>query len=202
LKYQLLKPTYVNIEEKYPLVVCLPFGGGVEGCPPAEFLSSDANQRKYPSFLFVPYCPQGAGWGGVPNYPTIDTLVFEAITSLEKEFAEINEKKCYVTGVSRGGYGSWHFITTRPDMFAAAMPVCGEGNPTLASNIVDVGVWAFHGKKDRNVPVSGSREMIAAIKNAGGDPKYTEFPDAGHNVWELVKGTSGVLEWLFDQEKD
>lgn len=202
LKYQLLKPAFNNLEGKYPLVVCLPFGGGVEGSPPAQYLLTEANQRKHPSFLFVPFCPEGKGWGGIPHYPTIDTLVFEAIQSLEREFSEIDVKKCYVTGVSRGGYGSWHFITTRPDMFAAAIPICGEGNPNLAANIIDVGVWAFHGEHDRNVPVEGSRDMIAAIKDAGGDPRYTEFKGAGHNIWEDVKGTSGVLDWLFAQERN
>ncbi len=44
--------------------------------------------------------------------------------------------------------------------------------------------------------------MIAAIKTAGGDPKYTEFPGAGHNIWELVDATPGVLEWMFAQERE
>ena len=87
-------------------------------------------------------------------------------------------------------------------MFAAAIPVCGGGDPKLARNIVDVPVWAFHGEKDRSVPVKLTREMIDAIKNAGGHPRYTEFPDAGHNIWDEVKNTPGLLEWLFAQKCD
>lgn len=202
LQYQLLKPLDFDPQKKYPLVICLPFGGGVEGCPPAQVLLKDMTRRKYPSFLFVPFCPSGSGWGGIPNYPTIDTLVFESIRSLEEEFKEIDTKKIYVTGVSRGGYGSWHFISINPQMFAAAIPVCGGGDPNLAPGITDVAVWAFHGEDDRNVPVSGSRNMIQAIKNAGGDPKYTEFPDAGHNIWDMVSTTPGLLDWLFAQKRD
>jgi predicted peptidase len=58
----------------------------------------------------------------------VDLLVFEAISAFEEECA-IDENRRYVTGLSMGGYGSWHFIGTRPEMFAAAIPVCGAGNP-------------------------------------------------------------------------
>jgi predicted peptidase len=87
-------------------------------------------------------------------------------------------------------------------MFAAAIPVCGGGDPQLAHRITDVSVWAFHGALDRNVPVSGSRDMIEAIKKAGGNPKYTEFSDKAHNIWHEVTQTPRVWDWLFEQRKD
>jgi len=49
-------------------------------------------------------------------------------------------------------------------VFAAAIPVCGGGDPVFADKVVDVTVWAFHGEFDKNVPVSGSRDMIKAIE--------------------------------------
>ena len=202
LHFQLLKPLDYDPKKKYPLVVCLPYGGGVDGAPPAQFLLQDSMRMKYPSFLFVPFCPSGAGWGGIPNYPTIDTLVFDALHNLEEEFEAIDSKRLYVTGVSRGGYGSWHFICTRPEMFAAAIPVCGGEDPALAKKIVNVSVWAFHGEEDKNVLVKLSRDMIEAIKQAGGNPRYTEFPGAGHDIWDRVKDTPGLLEWLFAQKRD
>lgn len=199
LKYLLVRPKEYNPGVKYPLVVALPYGG--YAAPAAQLLASGAYAHRYPAFLFVPFCPEGAGWGGIPNYPTIDTLVFDAILKLEEEIS-VDANRRYVSGVSRGGYGSWHFITSRPDMFAAAIPVCGGGNPQLAARAKDVSVWAFHGALDRNVPVSGSRDMIEAIKKAGGEPKYTEFPDKAHNIWYDVTQTPGLWEWLFEQRKD
>ncbi len=149
----------------------------------------------------MPECPPGKSWGNLPDRPVEDSLVFETINALEKEFA-IDEKRLYVTGHSLGGYGTWYFICARPDMFAAAIPTSGEGNPKLAKNIVDVAVWAFHGKKDRNVKVSGSRDMIQAMKAAGGHPRYTEFADERHNIWKKVEDTPGLLDWLFAQKRD
>jgi hypothetical protein len=199
LKYVLIKPQGYDPTIKYPLLVALPYSG--YEAPPAQFLTSGSNQYHYPTFIFIPFCPEGAGWGGIPNYPTIDTLVFDAILKVEEEMS-IDVDRLYVSGVSRGGYGSWHFITTRPDMFAAAIPVCGGGDPTLAPRIINVSVWAFHGAQDMNVPVSGSRDMIAAMKKAGGEPKYTEFPYSAHNIWSEVTQTNGLWQWLFNQRRN
>ena len=148
----------------------------------------------------MPNCPAGSGWGGIPNYPAVDSLVYEAISELDKETG-LDVKRRYITGVSRGGYGTWHFICTRPDMFAAAIPISGAGTPGLAPRIVGVAVWAFHGAKDKNVPVEGSRNMINAIKQAGGNPIYTEFPDERHNIWYQVSITPGLWDWLFAQKR-
>jgi predicted peptidase len=93
------------------------------------------------------------------------------------------------------------FITTRPQAFAAAVPVCGVGDPALAAEIVDVPVWAFHGRNDRNVPVRGSSVMIAAIRKAGGDPRYTEYPNEGHAIAHLAYKDSTLLDWMFGQQR-
>lgn len=61
LKYQLIFPENMDSSKTYPMVVCLPYGGGIEGAPPAKFLLEKENRKKYPSFLFVPFCPNGVG---------------------------------------------------------------------------------------------------------------------------------------------
>jgi len=200
MRYQFMKPLDYDPQKKYPLVLCLHHGGthGTDnisqlGADPAPFLSS--NRDKYPAFYLMPQCPKGLGWGN------IDASIIEIIDTLEDEF-EIDEKRRYVMGVSGGGYGSWHFITARPEMFAAAIPICGGGDPKLAPKIVNVPLWVFHGEKDNLVPVRFSREMIDAIKKAGGNPRYTEFPDAGHNIWVQVASTPGLMDWLFGQKLD
>lgn len=83
--------------------------------------------------------------------------------------------------------------------FAATIPMMGGGDPALANNMVDVPIWALHGAKDRTVPVIRSREMIEAIKKAGGNPKYDEYPNAGHS---LKIDKSGLLDWLFEKKRE
>ncbi|SFB12373.1 carboxylesterase family protein [Algoriphagus aquimarinus] len=199
LHYLLLKPVQMDPTIAYPLVISLPYSDYEAGA--AQILSENVNRIKYPAYIFVPFCPEGKGWGGVPNTPVIDELVFEAIESLDSE-ENIDTNRRYITGVSRGGYGTWHFITKRPDLFAAAIPVCGEGDTTLASEITGVAVWAFHGKKDENVPVSGSRDMIDAMRVTGKNPKYTEYQNEGHNIWYQVSTEPDLWPWLFSQRKE
>ena len=204
LYYLFRKPLGYDPQKKYPLVVCL-HGGPVrerkiEVAEPAPLLSEPGNLEKYPAFLLVPQAPPGYAWGGVPGLPSVDLLVFDVMAALEEEFS-IDQTRRYVVGGSMGGYGAWHFVGSRPGMFAAAMPFCGAGDPELAENMIETAVWAFHGDADRNVPVRGSREMIEAIRKAGGTPLYTEFSGTGHNVWPDISKTPGVLDWLFAQRR-
>jgi len=100
-----------------------------------------------------------------------------------------------------GGYGTWDLIEREPKLFAAAIAVCGAGDPSRAPSIAKMAIWAFHGDKDGVVPVSGSREMVEALKKAGGSPKYNEFPGVGHAAWGPAYATEGLWEWMFEQKK-
>jgi predicted peptidase len=213
LLYRLLKPFNYDSSKKHPLVLCLSGVGGrgndnitqIAGCWPAQILSNNENRKRYPAFLFVPQCPNKSHWGAEdldksPSNVDVESLVFEVISELEVEF-NIDTTRRYVTGQSMGGFGTWHYILTKPQMFAAAIPVCGGGNPELVHNIIDVPVWAFHGQKDKIVPVENSRDMIDAIIKAGGNPRYNEFTDADHVSWPLAFDTPGLLAWIFNQKK-
>lgn len=207
LRYRLVPPVAYDSTKKYPLVVCLHHGGahGKDNvrqlsADPAPFLLSDSIRWKYPAFILIPHCPEGAGFGGISEFPDIDTLVFETITTLEKEYS-IDTTRRYVMGISGGGYGSWHFISTRPDMFAAAIPICGAGHPELANRLTKKAIWAFHGAKDPLVSVNATRDMIHAIEKAGGKPKYTEFGNSGHDIWRYVQAEPGLMTWLFAQKQ-
>jgi predicted peptidase len=207
LHYRYIKPKVYQTGKKYPLVVCLPFVCAddnerqILGNGPVQWLMEEGNRSKYPAFIFVPACPRGAGWGGVRNTRSVANLALNAIARMTKR-PDIDARRIYITGVSRGGFGSWQFIGTRPDLFAAAVPICGGGNPALAAKMKEVAVWAFHGAKDKNVPVSGSRTVITAIKQAGGHPRYIEFPGHEHNIFDEVKATPGLLDWMFAQRKE
>lgn len=208
MHYRLLRPIDYDSTRKYPLAVCLHGGAGwgtdnvkqFDGSLEAQILCTDENRKKYPAFVFVPQCPPGTSWGGIPGLRNVDSLVFETIDALEREFS-IDTHRRYVMGHSLGGYGTWYFIGTRPGIFAAAIPSAGFGDPSFGESIVDVSVWAFHGRLDRNVSVSGSRDIVEAMRKAGGNPKYTEYPNIGHGTWEPMKNDPEIMDWLFAQRR-
>lgn len=110
-------------------------------------------------------------------------------------------ERVYITGLSMGGYGTWELAMARPDLFAAAIPIAGVGNKAFVSNIRNLPIWAFHGKLDRNVPVSGSREPVAELRRLGAKPNYTEYPNLSHECWDRAYATKGLWRWLLKQRR-
>jgi predicted peptidase len=125
-------------------------------------------------------------------------MVIELIAKIEKEFP-IDRSRIYVTGLSMGGYGTWDLIARFPHRFAAAVPVCGGGDPETASQIKHIPLWAFHGALDNVVPPGQSRVMVRALQDAGGTPGYTEYPDVKHDSWVYAFREPHLLPWLFNQ---
>ena len=113
----------------------------------------------------------------------------------------VDPDRLYVTGLSMGGYGTWYAAGMPGSRFAAAAPICGGGDPAWAKRF-GLPLWAFHGDDDRAVPVGRSREMIAAVRAAGGEPKYTEYPAVGHDSWTRTYADDAFHQWLFVMPAD
>jgi len=96
---------------------------------------------------------------------------------------------------------TWNLITQRPDLFAAAIPLCGGGDPAGANRIGKMPLWVFHGRRDDVIPVTESRKMVSAIQRAGGRPRYTEYAGVGHDVWKRAFAEPELVSWLFAQHK-
>ena len=137
--------------------------------------------------------------GKAPSTPM--RLALEALAQVQKEFT-IDDKRLYITGLSMGGYGTWDVIWRHPTMFAAAVPVCGGGDESKATIVKDIPIWCFHGGADNVVPKERSIHMIEAIKAAGGNPKYTEYPGVGHNSWDRAYAEPELPKWLFAHHRD
>jgi predicted peptidase len=122
------------------------------------------------------------------------------IRSVVEEFG-IDEDRIYITGQSMGGAGTWGMLGYYPKVFAAAAPVCGAGDADSAQAIAEGGtaVWAFHGAADPAVPVEASRRMTAALRAAGGHPKYTEYPGVKHDSWVDAYPDPALHHWMFQQ---
>jgi predicted peptidase len=216
LRYRLLKPEPYDPKKKYPLVLFL-HGAGERGDDNnkqlvhgvAEFAKAE-NRQKYPCFLVAPQCPNEQLWSDsdwrndaptLPKEPTAAMrLTLELLEVLQKDFA-IDADRLYVTGLSMGGFGTWDVILRHPKQFAAAVPICGGGDPSLATRIAKMPIWVFHGAKDRAVPVSASRKMVAALKKATGHPKYTEYPNVDHFSWVPAYRDPEMFRWLFGQKR-
>jgi predicted peptidase len=156
-------------------------------------LVSPDTQSKHPAFVVVPWSA-GSGWdaGNI-------RLVMGILDSVRAEF-KIDPKRLYLTGQSMGGSGTWAMLAVHPNIFAAAIPICGWGEPATAKKIKDIPVWALHGNADTIMPVAGSRGMVKALLEAGGKPIYWEYDGATHALTaERAYCEPLLIDWLFDQ---
>ena len=135
-------------------------------------------------------------------------MVINALAQTVEEFGA-DERRIYLTGVSMGGYGVWTFASQHPARFAALVSICG-GSPVtegerfepIARAIGKTPARVFHGADDRVVPASESREMVKAIEANGGNVRYDEYENVGHNVWLNVLSEKDLLPWLLAQRLD
>jgi predicted peptidase len=221
LVYRLFIPKDYSPSKKYPIMIAL-HGAGERGIDDtlqlkyklATMWADEANQIVHPTFVLAPQCPNPKQWvdknwsAGSYDFNTapisipMDLLV-GIMDSLSKEFS-LDPDRFYVSGMSMGGYGTWYLLMKYPTKFAAAIPVCGAGDPKMASAISKVAIWAFHAADDGVVPVKGSRDMIDSLKKAGGTPKYTEYAGSlgyGHNSWDPASNTPELNTWLYAQSR-
>ncbi|MGY8650165.1 MAG: carboxylesterase family protein [Verrucomicrobiia bacterium] len=201
LRYAILKPAKIKPDTKYPLVVSLHGIGGrgsqkwEDNCAANKVLSQPAMRQKYPCYIIAPTVDPNQRWDGAPL-----AALIELIKSSLKEHP-IDPSRIYVTGQSMGGFGTYSAILAEPHLFAAAVPVCGRGQTDQAKKIVHLPIWIFHGEKDSLIPPRHSREMVAALKKAGGKPIYTEYAGVGHGSWGPAYAEEKLWEWLFAQKR-
>ncbi len=213
--YRLLKPQSIEPGKKYPVVLFL-HGAGERGSDNRvqlsylpEWMAAPEMRQKYPCFLIAPQCPEGKKWVEI-DWSSKDSAPLAeisrplgAVVGMLDELIKtepVDIRRIYLTGLSMGGYGSWDLGERMPERFAAVAPVCGGGDEAHADRLKKVPLWAWHGDADGAVPVERSRQMIAAIKAAGGDPKYTELKGVGHNSWTpAYTDPNGVVPWMFEQ---
>ena len=100
-----------------------------------------------------------------------------------------------------GGEGTFDLLTRRPDLFAAAVPICSVSDTARANLIYQIPIWAFHGDQDDVNNVKYSRLMIDALKKNNGTPIYTEYPGIKHNSWSKAYNEPGLFDWLFSQKQ-
>jgi len=217
LPYRLFVPPSCSPDKPCGLLLFL-HGAGERGADNHVQLKNDAlafvepgPQAESPTIVVYPQCPEAMQWVkadwkkgsySLTNTPVSQPMaaVLELLAWLGASYA-VDPARILVTGLSMGGYGTWDIVVRQPTTFAGALALCGGGDPSQAATIRDLPVWAFHGDRDEAVPVRGSRQMIAALREAGGSPRYTEAAGHGHDIWTAAYRDPAVVRWLLSQRR-
>jgi len=219
--YQVYVPRDYSADRTWPVILFL-HGAGESGANGiTQTLSGlPAAIRKFPerfpAIVVMPQSSRKRQW--------IDAVEQDsALAALDATLKEyrVDGARVYLTGLSKGGYGTWHLAAREPGRFAAIAPICGgivfpkrvfeslgkaesdfPSNAELAKKIgAGMPVWAFHGGADMTVPPEASRTAVEALKALGSDAKYTEYEGVGHNSWDKAYQDPEFAVWLFGQRR-
>jgi predicted peptidase len=225
LNYRILKPLNYDPAKQYPVHLFL-HGAGERGDDNKSqlihggklFLKKD-NRLKYNSWVIFPQCPINDRWPSLtidswdnnndyfPNNNEINqpNKTLELVIKFMDQFIEkkqVNKQRIYISGLSMGGMGTFEMLHRRPDMFAAATPICGNGNAELSKlYATKVHLWIFHGSDDKTVKPEYSFKMAKAIINSGGSPRLTLYENVGHDSWNNAFAEKNFLKWIHSKTK-
>jgi len=220
LNYRILKPLNYDPNKQYPVHLFL-HGSGERGKDNSSQLTHGGslflkkeNREKYNSWVIFPQCSKNDRWPSISS--DLWDQVFEnkikkpnkslgLVIRLMDEFIEkkdVDNQRIYLSGLSMGGMGAFEILYRRPDMFAAATPICSNGITQLAKLFANkVPVWIFHGSDDKVVSPKYSLEMARAIIESGGSPKMTLYADVDHNSWDNAFAEKDFLKWIHSKTK-
>lgn len=222
LSYRILKPVGFDESKQYPLHIFL-HGSGERGDDnEAQLVHGSklfiAQSSKFPAIVIFPQCPENDYWAqteysrnekgaSVFKYPkqgkptwAMGALIALVDSYLEEEY--IDTSRVYLSGLSMGGMGTFELLARRPNVFAAATPICGGGNTeTVTKWAKETPVWIFHGNEDKVVPTIYSKKMYKAILKEGAKPKLTLYDYVGHNSWGRAFAEKEFLSWIYSHQK-
>jgi predicted peptidase len=144
-------------------------------------------QPAFPLLVVSPQCPPTEAWAPEPLLALLDDI---------EQHYDVDPERLYVTGLSMGGFGTWAVALAAPDRFAAIAPICGGGNPARVGVLRHLPVWAFHGARDSVVPLQRTVEMVEALRQCGGNVRFTIYPEAGHDAWTATYANPGLYAWF------
>jgi predicted peptidase len=184
--------------KRYPLVLFL-HGAGERGDDvnkvtihgPTKLIAAG---QDFDFILLAPQCPAGQWW----HVDDLEVLLDDAMHRYPAD-----PDRIYLTGLSMGGCATWDWILRDPTRFAAAVPVCGWGNPAFARLAPPATpVWAFHGEADPLIPVEGSTLPVKALQEAKrAEVKVTVYPKVRHDSWSATYANPDVYRWMLAQRR-
>lgn len=220
LHYRLLRPEIETTGDRYPLVLFM-HGAGERSNNNEKQLThggqmflNPVNREKYPAYVLFPQCPPEDYWAYhqrpgsfMPDEMPVNqeiTPIIKMVKELVDHYLllpQIDRERVYVIGLSMGGMATFDLAIRFPEVFAAAIPICGTVNPQRLSLAKDVSFRIFHGDADNVVTPEGSRAAYKALKAIGANVEYIEFPGVNHGSWNPAFNYPDFMEWLFNQQK-
>lgn len=219
LLFRKLEPINYVEGKKYPLVLFL-HGAGQRGSDNekqlelgGDMFANTTNRLNFPAFIIAPQCPSDNYWafGTRPtqfdnsscpaDYPIKPIMVkLKELLDSYLSRPDVDLERVYITGLSMGAFGTYDMVCRFPDIFAAAVPICGGVNLNRLTPDISHVYWRlYHGDIDPIVPVGNSRQIYSHLLSLGADAEYIEYSGIQHEAWGPAFNSSDFLSWIFSK---
>jgi predicted peptidase len=228
-RYQVYVPVDYTPTKSWPIALFLHGSGerGEDGTVQTQAglpAAIRGERERFPLIVVMPQARSNTRWSGA--------MAAQAMKALEQSSAEFHgdPQRTYLTGLSMGGQGVWLLAASHPHKFAAIAPVCGFIDLANDDDVIGAGqdalyvqypdirasdpfaaftrriaktpTWIFHGAVDDVVPVTQSRGMAQALRAAGAEVRYSEYPGVNHGAWDRAYAEPELVPWLLSHRLD
>lgn len=201
-RYVLFVPPGYDGSRRWPLIVFLNGAGecGADGWQQVSVGLGPAIMHDVAAWPFLVLFPQKPDVRSA--WEDHDALVMAMLQQVQKQRA-VDERQLFLTGLSQGGHGTWVLGARHAELWAAIAPVCGYGSPSaVAKALRAMPIWCFHGEDDKSVAVKQSKDLVAAVADAGGFPRLSLYPHTGHNAWDKAYRDEPLAQWFLTIARD
>ncbi|MEP2935094.1 MAG: hypothetical protein ABJM06_05215 [Gilvibacter sp.] len=224
--YNLYVPNSCTSESApYPILVFLQGGKGVGGpvekiynwglpkmLTEGKSLDSELEQLMLDTFIVImPHISGGEFFEGQGALKRI-------IGDVSEQY-NVDNSRIYLTGLSRGGYGTWGLADDLKDTFAAIAPLAGGGRGIENYKaLIGMPVWVSHNTGDSVVPFSASERVVEKIEATAAytftrntsisdtdfeslDYIFTATESDSHDSWTAFYSSPEVYKWFLKYSK-
>jgi len=145
---------------------------------------------------FIIVAPLLNAFGGYSSFPG---AYLDGVLTEIQAYYRVDTKRIYMTGLSMGGEATYRLAVCQPETFAAIAPLSAYVDSdtfSVIGRIKDLPVWAIHGADDTVVPLAKGQEPAAALKEAGGNIRFSVLEGHDHDTWTDTYSDPAFYDWL------
>ena len=114
-------------------------------------------------------------------------MIWEQINHFEHSGYLVDSNRRYLSGGSKGGFGTWSLGLRTPDRWAGLAIDCGgyrkdDDTYGLARNANVLPIIMTHGDADELVPLASGEAMCRELRKWGNEPEFRVLPGVGHAI--------------------
>jgi predicted peptidase len=229
-RYQVYVPSDYTPRRKWPIALFLHGSGerGDDGLVQTQVGIGSAirgDRKRFPMIVVMPQARPNTRWSGA-----MAAQAMAALEHSIREFHG-DRQRVYLTGLSMGGQGVWLLAASHPHTFAALAPIssfiriendddvidpeqdrallaqfpemlAADPAAAFAHRLGKTPVWIFHGGADDVVPVVHARQLAQAMKDGGGEVRFSEYAGGNHGAWDRAYAEPDLVSWLLSHRLD